>query len=50
MPLPEWMRNYPGAPQPQDHTAAAEEQQVGIRQCGCADGCDTCDNTGVIYP
>lgn len=27
------------------------EEEIGIRPCVCwGEGCDRCDNTGVIYP
>ncbi|MEU5900596.1 MULTISPECIES: hypothetical protein [Streptomyces] len=49
MALPEWMENYPGAPQPMEPDA---DEPVGIkthRACG-GEGCGACDDTGVVYP
>ncbi|MFD9072108.1 hypothetical protein [Streptomyces lasiicapitis] len=51
MALPDWMKGYPGAPQPAENNDDTDEQ-VGIRPhrpCG-SEGCDGCENTGVIYP
>ncbi|MDX2757866.1 hypothetical protein [Streptomyces europaeiscabiei] len=61
MPLPAWMKNHPGAPQPEPtHPAwmaghldgsADTDEQAGIRPCSCrGEGCDACDGDGVIYP
>ncbi|MCX5202463.1 hypothetical protein OG897_13520 [Streptomyces sp. NBC_00237] len=43
---PEWMRDHlPAAPSTNTSPTA------GITQCRCGgEGCDACDNTGVIYP
>ncbi|GCD99745.1 hypothetical protein [Embleya hyalina] len=28
-----------------------EDEEIGITPCRCAgEGCDACDNTGVVYP
>lgn len=49
MPLPEWMKGYPGAPQPAP--AQDDDEPIAIRPCTCGgEGCGTCNGDGVIYP
>ncbi|MFI5473179.1 hypothetical protein ACIA6D_23430 [Streptomyces cacaoi] len=50
MPLPAWMKDFPGAPQP-THPDDAGDEPVGIRPCSCGgEGCQACNGDGVIYP
>lgn len=43
---PEWMRDHLPAAPPAD-----TGPDVGITPCACGgEGCDACDDTGVIYP